>query len=64
MLGDNVTAYPPYSHQVVADENATRELSRDPLPHQDLLEVRELRLVDEHRCVPCHLVAKKQNIVE
>lgn len=40
--------HPADGHHVVAHQHASHELGLDALSQQDLLEVRQARLVDEH----------------
>lgn len=44
--------HPADGHHVVAHEHPAHKLGLDALPQQDLLEVGQTRLVDEHRLMP------------
>lgn len=44
--------YSADSHHVVAYQHSSHKLGLDALSQQDLLEVRQTRLVDKHRLMP------------
>lgn len=46
------TTHPADGHHVVAYQHSSHKLSLDALSQQDLLEVRQARLVDENRLMP------------
>lgn len=49
------TTHPADGHHVVAHQHSSHKLGLDALSQQDLLEVRQARLVDEHRLMPWNL---------
>lgn len=53
--------HPADGHDVVAHQHSSHELGLDALLQQDLLEVGQTGLVDEHRLVPRDLEGRKQD---
>lgn len=52
--------HPADGHHVVTDQHSSNKLCLDALSQQDLLEVRQARLVDEHRLMPWNLRGKRE----
>lgn len=52
--------HPADGHHVVAYQHSAHKLSLDALSQQDLLEVRQAGLVDEHRLMPWNLGEQKR----
>ena len=53
--------HPADGHHVVAHQNSSHKLGLDALSQQDLLEVRQARLVDEHRLMPSDLEGEQRS---
>lgn len=54
------TTHPADGHHVVAHQHSSHELGLDALPQQDLLEVGQARLVDEHRLMSRYLEGEQR----
>lgn len=52
---DGTDTHPADGHHIVAHQHASHKLGLDALSQEDLLEIRQSRLVDEHRLVPWNL---------
>jgi len=54
------TTHPADSHHVVAYQHSSYKLGLDALSQQDLLEVGQARLVDEHRLMSRNLEGEQK----
>lgn len=55
--------HPADGHHVVAYQHSSHELGLDALSQQDLLEVRQARLIDEHRLMSWNLEGEREPTV-